>query len=101
MEPQASLWTHAEVQQQRFLHKDVADGRLIFDRETCETRLLSPLAQFLIEAFEGRPAPLSTAEMVSAVQAEEPEAAFEECLEQVQEALAALAAAGLLKAVSA
>jgi len=95
-----ALWACAELDGRR-LHKDVADGRLVFDCESCETRLLSPLSQFLIETLEQQTRPVSTAEMVRAVHVEEPEASIQECLKEVEEALGALVEAGLLRAVAA
>ena len=82
------------------LHKDVQDGRLIFDRSTGETRLLSPLSQFIVELLCAHDQPVSTADLVRAVHAEEPEASTQECLAEVEAALNALAEAHMLRQVS-
>lgn len=82
------------------LYKDVEDGRLVYDRSNGETRLLSHLSQFLLEWLEARGSSASTAELVRAVRAEEPEASTQECLAAVEAALAALAEARLLKQVA-
>ena len=78
------------------LYKDVEDGRLIYDRESGETRLLSPLSQFILEWLDAHERSASTADLVRAVHAEEPEASTQECLAEVEAALAALGEAQLL-----
>jgi len=95
-----ALWA-CDAPNSRLLHKDVADGRLVFDCETCETRLLSPLSQFLYESIKQQHRSVSTAEMVRAVHAEEPEASIHECLQAVEDALRALTEAHMLRAVAA
>ena len=100
MDFDGTLWASADLNG-RLLHKDVADGRLIFDRQSCDTRLLSPLSSFLLEMLESQARPVSTAEMVRAVHAEEPEASVQECLNAVEDALGALVDVQLLRAVSA
>ncbi len=100
MDFDGTLWACADLNG-RLLHKDVADGRLIFDRQSCDTRLLSPLSSFLLDMLEQQARPVSTAEMVRAVHMEEPEASIQECLKAVEDALSALVEIQLLRAVSA
>jgi hypothetical protein len=95
-----ALWAPVDARD-RLLFKDVQDGRLVFDRESCETRLLSPLSQFVIELLEDAGRPLCTADFVRAVQAEEPEASLQECLLAVETALDALDKAHLIRTASA
>ncbi len=84
---------------EHLLYKDVEDGRLVYDRSDGETRLLSHLSQFLVEWITAQGRAASTAELVRAVHAEEPEASVQECLAAVETALAALTEAGLLQQV--
>ncbi len=100
MDFDGTLWARADLNG-RLLHKDVADGRLIFDRQSCYTRLLSPLSSFLLDMLEQLARPVSTAEMVRSVHAEEPEASIQECLKAVEDALGALVEIQFLRAVSA
>lgn len=85
----------------RLLFKDVEDGRLVFDRDSCETRLLSTLSQFVVQQLELAAQPLCTADLVRAVQAEEPDASIQECLIAVEEALQALGEAQLIRTADA
>ncbi len=95
-----ALWAPAGTSSDHLLHKDVLDGRLVFDRDTGETRLLSPLSQFIVELLEAHAQPVSTADLVRAVHAEEPEASTQECLAEVEAALGALCEARMLRQVS-
>jgi len=94
-----ALWACAGASDQ-LLYKDVEDGRLIYDRSSGETRLLSHLSQFLVEWLEAQGHPASTADLVLAVHAEEPESSTQECLAAVETALAALSEAHLLRQVA-
>ncbi len=94
-----ALWARTGTSE-HLLHKDVDDGRLIYDRLNGETRLLSPLSQFLIEWIETQGRAASTAELVRAVHVEEPEASVQECLAAVETALSALSEAHMLRQVA-
>ncbi|XHS79251.1 hypothetical protein ACFJGW_04570 [Burkholderiaceae bacterium UC74_6] len=95
-----ALWAPVDSSD-RLLFKDVEDGRLVFDRASCETRLLSPLSQFVVQQLELAGRPLCTADLVRAVQAEEAEASMQECLLAVEDALQALGEAQLIRTADA
>jgi len=90
-----ALWAPVDASG-RLLFKDVEDGRLVFDRASCQTRLLSALSQFVVQQLEQAGRPLCTADLVRAVQVEEPEASMQECLLAVEESLEALGQAQLI-----
>ena len=95
-----ALWVSVDASD-RLLFKDVEDGRLVFDRASCETQLLSPLSQFIVQQLEQADRALCTADLVRAVQAEEVEASMQECLLAVEDALQALGQAQLIRTADA
>ena len=70
--------------------KQVEDGWLSYDLATGETRLVSDLARFILEALSDSAAPLTLGELVDLVLTEEPEFDRAACSAQVAETNTAL-----------
>ncbi len=79
----------------RLLSKEVDEGWLIYEPQAGETRLLSPLAFFVIEFLQAHAGPVGTTDIALAVQAEATDLSFPECLSAVEQAAHALTDAGL------
>ncbi len=80
----------------RLIWKSYDDGCVFFDLDSAETRLVSPLGHFLLEQLSLHPGGLPDAALVQRVHEEEPEVPMADCQAEVDEALEALLAAGLL-----
>lgn len=80
----------------RLIWKSCEDGSLFFDLESAQTQLVSPLGCFLLEHLSLHPEGLSELALAQRVHEEEPEVPMDSCQAEVQEALEALLAAGLL-----
>jgi hypothetical protein len=79
----------------RLLSKEVDEGWLIYEPQAGETRLISPLAFFVIELLRAHARPVSMTDIARAVQAEAADLPFPECLSAVEQAAHALTDAGL------
>jgi len=62
-----------------------------------ETKLVSPLARYLIVLLGASPSGLSVSVLVDLVHAEEPDVDMQTCRDEVGEALETLLVAGLLR----
>lgn len=81
----------------RLIWKSCEDGSLFFDMDSGETKLVSPLARYLIVLLGASPSGLSVSVLVDLVHAEEPDVDMQTCRDEVGEALETLLVAGLLR----